>query len=94
MIECIISQYFKSAQGRVVLLERKVNFPAVPFVGSYLSLKNGSFMVEHVHFCEDSQPILALPDELTESDSEIDHAIEDQIEYGWSIQSDILRKLA
>jgi hypothetical protein len=94
MIECTIRYYFESPQGRIVLLERAVHFPSVPFVGSQLSLKDDCLTVEHVHFCEDSPPILFVPNVLIESDAEINQSIEEKKEHGWRIESDILRKSA
>ena len=93
MIECTIRYYFESPQGRIVLLERNVKFPAVPFVGSQLSLKDEFLFVEHIHFCEDSQPILFVPNQSLKSDSEIDQAIEQKVVCGWRVESDTRRKI-
>lgn len=90
MIECILRYPMTSEHGRTLRFERSAYFPAVPFQGSWLSLKDDSLEVDYVQFCEEAPPILviraaAIPDE------QVEDTIDDMAECGWVVVSDVVK---
>lgn len=87
--------YYIDSESRRIRFSRKASFSAVPFVGSIIEIPCGSLDVKFVRFHDGGGITLVVDedgDEPSWKDSELEDNIEEKVENGWTVLSNVKRR--